>query len=156
MERIISTGKPVCDPYFPEIYSTSSKKKLPRGGRVFYDQFESPRLAKEMHSRDDMRRDSDADDEGELIGDSLVLFPGAVQQGPHAAVSTEFMPVAGTQASDAIALAIARGFLGPQTIGRVACVSRQAGALMEDDNVWKALCRRDFGILYRADRYATP
>ena len=44
-------------------------------------------------------------------------------------------------------------YLGPRDMGRVACTSRQGGVITEEDSVWKALCYRDFGILYRADRY---
>ena len=44
------------------------------------------------------------------------------------------------------------GLLGPRQMGRVACTSRLGNTLSEDQDVWRSLCLRDFGILYRADR----
>ena len=44
------------------------------------------------------------------------------------------------------------GLLGPRHMGMVACTSRQGGALADEETVWRGLCHRDFGILYRADR----
>jgi hypothetical protein len=55
-------------------------------------------------------------------------------------------------AAQADALRYVMRYLGPRGLGQVACAARQARRLAEDETVWKALCYRDFGILFRADR----
>jgi len=59
--------------------------------------------------------------------------------------------VAAVDGPQADALRMVLSYLGPRHMGRIACTSRQGGALTAEDSVWKALCYRDFGILHRAD-----
>ena len=62
---------------------------------------------------------------------------------------------AGSVEEQADALRHVMGYLGPRGLGQVACASRQTRRLItEEERVWKSLCYRDFGILYRADRCA--
>lgn len=58
----------------------------------------------------------------------------------------------GSAQVQAEALRYVMRYLGPRGLGQVACAARQARRLAENEAVWKALCYRDFGILFRADR----
>ena len=57
----------------------------------------------------------------------------------------------GRSADPATALSHVVRFLEPREIVRVACASRQGSIATNDERTWQALCKRDFGILHRAD-----